>query len=89
MPCQGAPFYGCARGITTVRDDRLNSSRSCPPGNTGRLAVELHYVASPQLPPAPGLWLAVHEDLAGRDQFLGVRAGLHEAGQLQELPKPD
>jgi hypothetical protein len=53
------------------------------------MAVELHYIANPQLPPAPGLRLAVHKDLAGRDQFLGVGAGLREVGQLQELPKPD
>jgi hypothetical protein len=50
----------------------LRRQRSWPSGNAGRAAAELYDIASPQLPPAPGLRLAVHEDLAGRNQFLGV-----------------
>jgi hypothetical protein len=43
-----------------------------PAGNAERPAVELHDIANPQLPSTPGLRLAVHQDLAGRNQFLGV-----------------
>jgi hypothetical protein len=50
----------------------LRRQRSWPSGNAGRPAFELHDIANPQLPPAPGLRLAVHQDLAGRNQFLGL-----------------
>jgi hypothetical protein len=54
--------------------------------DTGRPAIALHDIANTQLPPAPGLRLVVHEDLAVGNHFLGVRAELRKVGELQELP---
>jgi hypothetical protein len=47
-----------------ARGSFFHSSRLWSVGNAGRPAVVLHDIANTQLPPTPGLRLAVHEDLA-------------------------
>src|SRR4051794_33729718 len=72
------------RGGSTSNGGRLDRG-----GDLGAEGVERHHVPVHE-PAAPaGLDLAVDRHPAlGEDPF-GVRAGVHEVGQLQELPEPD
>jgi hypothetical protein len=88
-----APLLAKLAAASEMPEAELSASlpggRSWPAGNPGRPAVEFHDIANAQLASAPGIRLAVHEDPAARDQFLGVRAELRKVGELQELPQPD
>lgn len=42
-----------------------------------------------KLPPAMHLDFSLHQDVAADNEFTGLRAGLRELGQLEELAQPD
>ena len=53
------------------------------------LARTLDDVAAPQLATTPCLHLTVDQYLAGGKHGLGIRAGVDQPGELQQLTEPD
>jgi hypothetical protein len=68
--------------------DRLRDELSC--GDDAQIsAADPYHVTRMQLPATPELGLAVHNDLAARDQTLGICAVRDDPGELEQLAKTD